>query len=277
MKKFAIIEVIYVKTRRIKKSRLLALLVIVFIVAFLWAGGESVLRSSISKINPLPTQSPTTAITLSSVTSTWERVHRVIFLKSAIDAKLDKKSYVRLSDTPLALQQAIIAVEDSRFYHHVGFDIEGILRATLVNVQTGSYIEGGSTITQQLVKNLFLSQERTLGRKVEEFVLAIDIELRYSKEDILEMYLNTIYFGSGAYGIGEASTIYFGKPPFHLNLAECAMVAGLPNAPSLTSPYVDFAAAKQRQAVVLAAMSRNSYIGPAQAQEAKLTPILLAK
>lgn len=269
------LEVIYVKTRRVKKGRLLALLVILFFVTFLWAGGESVLRSSISKINPLSTGAP--VATLSSITGTWERVHRVFFLKSAIDTKLDKKSYVRLSDTPLALQQAIIAVEDSRFYHHVGFDIEGILRATLVNVQTGSYVEGGSTITQQLVKNLFLSQERTLGRKVEEFVLAVDIELRYSKEDILEMYLNSIYFGSGAYGIGEASTIYFGKPPFHLNLAECAMLAGLPNAPSLTSPYVDFAAAKQRQAVVLAAMSRNSYIGPAQAQEAKLTPILLAK
>lgn len=263
------------KTRHVKKGRLLTLLVIVFLVAFWWAGGDSILRSSLAKINPLPTGASTP--TLSSITGGWERIHRVFFLKSAIDAKLDKKSYVRLSDTPLALQQAIIAVEDSRFYHHIGFDIEGILRATLVNMQTGSYSEGGSTITQQLVKNLFLSQERTLGRKVEECILAVDIELRYSKEDILEMYLNTIYFGSGAYGIGEASTLYFGKPPFHLNLAECAMLAGLPNAPSLTSPYVDFGAAKQRQAVVLAAMSRNSYIGPAQAQEAKLTPILLAK
>jgi len=268
-------EVISVKTRQIRIGRLLVLLAILFLVTFLWAGGGTFLRSSIAKFNPLPIGP--SATTLSNFTGTWERVHRVVFLKSAIDAKLDKKRYVRLSDTPLALQQAIIAVEDSRFYHHMGFDIEGILRATLVNVQTGSYVEGGSTITQQLVKNLFLSQERTLVRKVEEFVLAVDIELRYSKEDILEMYLNSIYFGSGAYGIGEASTIYFGKPPFHLNLAECAMLAGLPNAPSLTSPYVDFAAAKQRQAVVLGAMSRNSYIGPAQAQEAKLTPILLVK
>jgi penicillin-binding protein 1A len=268
-------EVIFVKTRQLRMGRLLVLLAIVFLVTFLWAGGGLFFRSSIDKINPLPSE--TSAATLSNISGIWERVHRVVFLKSAIDAKLDKKRYVRLNDTPLALQQAIIAVEDSRFYHHMGFDIEGILRATLVNVQTGSYVEGGSTITQQLVKNLFLSQERTLVRKVEEFVLAIDIELRYSKEEILEMYLNTIYFGSGAYGIGEASTIYFGKPPFHLNLAECAMLAGLPNAPSLTSPYVDFAAAKQRQAVVLAAMTRNSYIGPSQAQEAKLTPILLAK
>lgn len=263
------------KTRRVKKGRLFTLLILVFLTAFWWAGGESVLRSTLGKITLLPTNTPTVA--MPAMSGGWERVHRVIFLKSAVDAKLDKKSYVRLSDTPLALQQAIIAVEDSRFYHHIGFDVEGILRATLVNLQTGSYEQGGSTITQQLIKNLFLSHDRTLVRKVEEFILAIDIELRYSKEEILEMYLNTVYFGSGAYGLGEASTIYFGKPPFHLNLAECAMLAGLPNAPSLTSPYVDFAAAKQRQAIVLAAMSRNSYIGPAQAQEAKLTPILLAK
>ncbi|HWR44426.1 transglycosylase domain-containing protein [Sporomusa sp.] len=260
--------------KRVRTGRLLALLLIVFTIAFLWAGGDLVLRSAIPKTTVLPAGA---ADTVSSVTGVWERVHRIIFLKSAIGAKLDKKRYIGLNDTPLALQQAIIAVEDSRFYQHMGFDIEGILRATLVNVQTGSFAEGGSTITQQLIKNLFLTQERTLSRKLEEVILAIDIELRYSKEEILEMYLNTIYFGSGAYGIGEASTIYFGKPPFHLNLAECALLAGLPNAPSLTSPYVDFAAAKQRQAVVLAAMARHSYIGPAQAQEAKLTPILLAK
>lgn len=262
------------KPMRLKKGRFAVLLAIVFAVTFFWAGGDLLLSSYMPKVNLVPAGA-TEAV--SGVSSAWARIHRVIFLKSAVDAKLDKKSYIRLNDIPLPMQQAIIAVEDSRFYQHMGFDIEGILRATLVNVQTGSFAEGGSTITQQLVKNLFLSQERTMGRKLEEFVLAVDVELRYSKEEILEMYLNTIYFGSGAYGIGEASAIYFGKPPFHLNLAECAMLAGLPNAPSLTSPYVNFTAAKQRQAVVLGAMARNSYIGPSQAQEAKLTPILLAK
>ncbi|XER05007.1 Biosynthetic peptidoglycan transglycosylase [Sporomusa rhizae] len=261
------------KTMRLRTGRVVVLLLIIFLVAFMWAGGGLLLRSYTSKIQ-VPTEAVTTVTTVSS---TWERIHRIIFLKKAVTAKLDKKNYIRLSDVPLAMQQAIIAVEDSRFYQHSGFDVEGILRATLVNVQTGSFAEGGSTISQQLIKNLFLSQERTLGRKAEEFILAIDIEMNYSKEEILEMYLNTIYFGSGAYGIGEASNIYFGKPPFHLNLAECAMLAGLPNAPSLTSPYVSFEAAKQRQAVVLAAMTRNGYIGPAQAQDAKLTPILLAK
>ncbi|QDR78852.1 transglycosylase domain-containing protein [Sporomusa termitida] len=263
-----------VNGKRVRLGRLLALLLIIFAITFWWAGGDLMLRSVIPKTPVLPSAA---GVVVSEAVSVWERVHRIIFLKKAVDAALDKKSYVSLNDTPLALQQAIIAVEDNRFYQHVGFDIEGIVRATLVNVQTGSYSEGGSTITQQLIKNLFLTQERTLSRKLEEFVLAIDIELCYSKEEILEMYLNSIYFGSGAYGVGEAATIYFGKQPFHLNLAECALLAGLPNSPSLTSPYVDFAAAKQRQAVVLAAMARNGYIGPVQAQEAKLTPILLAQ
>ncbi len=259
---------------QLRKGRVLALLFIVFAAAFLWAGGGMLLRTMVPRLD-VPNISTPTA--MSGISTAWNRIHRVIFLKSAVDARLDKKNYVRLNDIPLAMQQAIISVEDSRFYQHTGFDIEGILRATLVNMQTGSIAEGGSTITQQLTKNLFLSQDRTFIRKVEEFVLAIGIEMHYSKEEILEMYLNTIYFGSGAYGIGEASTVYFGKPPFHLNLAECAMLAGLPNAPSITSPYVNFEAAKQRQAIVLAAMSRNGYIGPSQAQEAKLTPILLAK
>jgi len=259
---------------RLRKSRFFALLLIIFAAAFLWAGGDAMLRSVIPQTRELP---PAAAKTKADASSTWERLHRIIFLKTAVEAKLDKQRYIRLSDIPLPLQQAIIAVEDNRFYQHAGFDIDGILRATLVNIQTGSFAEGGSTITQQLVKNLFLSQERTLARKLEEVILAIDVELHFSKEEILEMYLNTIYFGSGAHGIGDAAAIYFSKPPFHLNLAECALLAGLPNAPSLTSPYVDFAAAKKRQAVVLAAMSRHGYIGPSQAQEAKLTPILLAK
>lgn len=262
------------KTYRLRPGRVVTLLIILFALTFFWAGGDLWLRSSIAKINILPAGA---SEIITEGKSAWQRVHRIVFLKSAVEEKLDKKSYVRLSDIPLPMQQAIIAVEDSRFYHHMGFDIEGIIRATLVNVQTGEFTEGGSTITQQLIKNLFLTQERTLVRKAEEFILAIAMELCYSKEEILEMYLNTIYFGSGAYGIGEASAIYFGKPPFYLNLAECAMLAGLPNAPSLTSPYVNFTAAKQRQAIVLAAMARNNYIGPSQAQEAKSTPILLAK
>ena len=170
----------------------------------------------------------------------------------------------------------MIAVEDNRFYSHHGFDVEGILRASLVNLQYGQIEEGASTITQQLVKNLFLSHERSFGRKAEELVLALDMEANYSKDEILELYLNTIYFGSNYYGIREASLGYFGKEPDKLALPEAAMLAGLPNAPSLYSPYVDFLMAKKRQFVVLEAMVRTGAISKDIAEDAKIKPIYLA-
>ena len=249
------------------------LLLIFFLGSFLWAGGGNTLKQWV----PSHILSQDTALPSVNTSGTWERVYRLLALKSAVNAKLDKKNYVPLQQIPLTMQQAIIAVEDNRFYRHYGFDVEGILRASLVNMQTGTFAEGGSTITQQLIKNLFLTQDKTMTRKAEEFALAIDMELRYSKEEILEMYLNSIYFGSGAYGIGDAAKIYFGKSPQNLTLGECSMLAGLPNAPSLNSPYVDFNAAKQRQAVVLSAMSRYGFIGPQMAEEARLSPIQLAK
>lgn len=254
------------------RGKFIVFLLTLFVAAFLWAGGGTTVQQSVPAVSEkLP------AFATVDTAGAWDRLYRVIALKSAIDKKLDKKKYVQLNDIPLTLQQAIIAVEDNRFYKHPGFDIEGIARAVLVNLQSGDYSEGASTITQQLVKNLFLTHDKTVIRKIEEVVLALDMELRYSKEEILEMYLNTIYFGSGAYGIGDAAKIYFGKKPADLTLAESSMLAGLPNAPSVFSPYEDFNAAKQRQAIVLAAMVRQSYIGPKLAQEAKTTPIRLAK
>jgi len=251
-------------------GKLISISLLLFALSFAWAGGTSLLQGLLPAL-------PSSKSITKELSSSWERTYRLIALKSVVDTKLNKKNYVRIQYIPLAMQQTIIAVEDNRFYRHVGFDIEGILRAMLVNMQTGEFTEGGSTITQQLVKNLFLSQEKTYGRKAEEVVLAIDMELRYSKEEILEMYLNTIYFGSGAYGIGDAAKIYFDKSPVNLNLAECAMLAGLPNSPSLNSPYDNFTGAKQRQAIVLSMMTRNGYIGSQTAEEARLAPIRLAK
>lgn len=251
-------------------GRFITILLLLFALSFAWAGGTGFFQKL------LPAMPASTSIT-KEMSSSWERTYRIIALKSAVNGKLNKNNYIKLQYIPLTMQQTIIAVEDNRFYRHVGFDIEGILRAMLVNMQTGDFTEGGSTITQQLVKNLFLTQEKTYGRKAEEFILAIDMEIRYSKEEILEMYLNSIYFGSGAYGIGDAAQIYFDKSPINLNLAECAMLAGLPNAPSLNSPYVNFNSAKQRQAVVLSVMARHGYIGPQAAEEAKRVPIKLAK
>lgn len=251
-------------------NRFIYLLVIIFLAAFLWGGG----RSLIPAAAPVADKASSAFSTLSSG---WDSLYRLVALKSAVEAKIDKKSYVQLKDIPLSLQQAIIAVEDNRFYRHIGFDIEGIARASLVNLQAGSIAEGGSTITQQLARNLFLNQERSFSRKIEELILAVTLELRYSKDEILELYLNSVYFGSGYYGIGPAAQGYFGKDPSKLNLAESTILAGLPNAPSLISPYVDFSAAKQRQTIVLSTMVKNGYIGPALADETKRTPIRLAK
>lgn len=251
-------------------SRLILLLFILFALSFGWAGGTSYLKGLLPAI-------PSSQSLNSQLGSSWERTYRMIALKTAVNEKLNKNNYVKIQYIPLTMQQAIIAVEDNRFYRHVGFDVEGILRAMLVNMQSGDFSEGGSTITQQLIKNLFLTQEKTYGRKAEEFLLAMNMELRYSKDEILEMYLNTIYFGSGAYGIGDAAKIYFDKSPVNLTLAECSLLAGLPTAPSLNSPYVDFNAAKQRQAIVLSLMSRQGFIGPETATETKLIPIILAK
>ena len=207
---------------------------------------------------------------------TMNRLERIVFFKEAVDKRINSADYVKLQDIPESLQQAVVAVEDRKFYNHWGFDMEGIFRASLVNLQYGEVKEGASTITQQLVKNLFLSQEQTMGRKAEEFVLAMDMELNYSKDDILELYLNTIYFGSGYYGIKEASEGYFGKEPAMLTLPEAAMLAGIPNAPSLYSPYVDFRLAKKRQLVVLDAMTAAGYLRESIAEDAKIKPIYLA-
>lgn len=249
------------------RGKVLLILMIIFIAAFLWAGGS----------NPLPQYMPKPSAVKAGDDSAWTRLYRVAALKSAVDAAVDRRNYTPLKEIPLTLQQAAIAVEDHRFYQHVGLDVEGILRASLVNLQKGGIAEGASTITQQLVKNLFLTTDQTWGRKLEEVVLALDMEMRYSKEEILELYLNTIYFGSGAKGVGQASKVYFAKKPAELTLAESALLAGLPNAPSLYSPYVDLTAARQRQAVVLAAMNRYGYIGPTTAQEARQEPLRLAK
>lgn len=181
----------------------------------------------------------------------------------------EKRILVRLSDVPRHLQDAVIAVEDARFYGHFGVDLRGIARACWANLRAGKIVEGGSTITQQLAKRLFLTRARTLSRKIKEALLAIKIEHRYSKAEILELYLNQVYFGHGAYGVEAAANTYFGKHVRELNLPECAMLAGLPTAPGRYSPYRNPAEAKRKQAVVLGRMVEEGYIAPAQAQEAK--------
>lgn len=158
---------------------------------------------------------------------------------------------VPLENVSPHLQQAIIAIEDARFYSHHGIDPIGVARALFHNIKAGAVVEGGSTITQQLAKNLYLEPHRTLKRKFEEMIITIQLERKYTKNEILGMYLNQIYFGQGAYGIEAAAKTYFNKNAKDLDLAESAMLAGVPRAPSIYNPSDDFKAAKTRQAAVL--------------------------
>ncbi|MGB4782535.1 penicillin-binding protein 1A [Candidatus Methylomirabilis sp.] len=183
------------------------------------------------------------------------------------------RAFVPLSRMPLKLRQAIIAAEDARFYEHGAVDLRGMARATIKNLMAASVKEGGSTITQQLTKTLFLSHERTLERKLKELGLAREIEQSYTKDQILEMYLNCIYFGHGAYGVEAAARTYFSKSVTDLSLPEAALLAGLPRAPGRYSPLIDVKRAKARRQYVLDRMVATGALKQAQARRANLTPI----
>lgn len=172
--------------------------------------------------------------------------------------------HVTLADVPAYVPQAIIAIEDRRFYHHFGIDVWGILRAASRDVVAGHMAQGGSTLTQQLAKNLFLSPERKLKRKVQEMLLALWLEHTYTKDQILTAYLNRVYLGSGAYGIDAAAHTYFNKSARDLNIREAATIAGLLRAPSRYSPMHDPAQSSARAKVVLQAMVEEGYITDAQ-------------
>jgi len=173
---------------------------------------------------------------------------------------------VALKDLPPYLPKAFIAIEDRRFYSHHGVDPYGILRAAVTNVLHRGVSQGGSTLTQQLAKNLFLTQERTLQRKLQEVELALWLERKYSKAEILELYLNRVYFGSGAYGVEAASQRYFGKPAKNVTLTEAAMLAGLVKSPSRLAPNRNPVGAEKRAQTVLAAMADARFITEAQAK-----------
>mgnify|MGYP000993289668 FL=1 len=205
---------------------------------------------------------------------TAEQLARILFIRRAVEARLDRSNYVPIEHISPELKKAIVAIEDRRFYEHTGFDLTGMARATLVNIQYGRIEEGASTITQQLVKNLFLANEQTFTRKAQELLLALDIELTYSKDEILEMYLNVVYYGSGFFGVNAASEGYYGKSPAALNLPESSMLAGVPNAPSELSPFTHFIAAKKRQAVVLDTMEAQGLIDARTAEDAKMQPLI---
>jgi penicillin-binding protein 1A len=181
---------------------------------------------------------------------------------------LEKREPVPLETIPGLLTAALVATEDRKFYKHSGVDLKGIARAIIKDIKAGEFVEGASTITQQLSKTLFLTPRKTLVRKLKEAILAFQLERRYTKDEILELYLNQVYFGSGAYGVESAAKIFFGKSAKDLTLAECALVAGMPKAPSRYSPLVNPDLALKRRNTVLQQMRDTGIISDPAYQQA---------
>lgn len=191
-------------------------------------------------------------------------------------AQFGEKQRIPLSleQIPERLTQAFIAIEDNRFYSHYGVDPLGILRALWVDITSGSTKQGGSTITQQLARNFFLDSERRLLRKIKEVILAVQLERTLSKEKIFELYLNKIYLGHRAYGVGAAAQVYFGKQVDQLDLSEMALIAGLPKAPSTLNPLHSLTRATQRRNLVLARMLERGYISAEECQQSSQQPLV---
>ena len=182
-------------------------------------------------------------------------------LEDVIAEVMSDPSYVKYEDLPQNYINAVIAVEDHRFRDHGAIDLIAIGRAIYVNVTTFSLREGGSTITQQVAKNIFyINETNPVTRKSAEIITAFDLENKYTKNEILELYVNTIYFGDGYYGIEEACQGYLGKSATEMSLADCTMMAGIPNAPSVYAPTVNPELTRSRQEKVISDMVENSYL-----------------
>jgi penicillin-binding protein 1A len=248
-------------TRRRRWLRLLLVPIVVFIAVGMLGAGVSafwvltILPRSLPSVTQLESFEPSVGSKI------YDENDELI-----TEFHVERRIFVQLGHMPPALRKAVIATEDSRFYSHFGVDPMGIARAVYQNFRRGRIVEGGSTITQQLAKVLFLTPDRSLDRKLKEAVLAIELERRYSKNRLLEMYLNQIYFGHGAFGVEAASRTFFGKGVSELSPAECALLAGLPKAPATYSPFEHPEAALRRRAIVLTRMVDTGALKPDQAK-----------
>lgn len=186
-------------------------------------------------------------------------------------------TWISPAQIPVSLQQAVIATEDRSFYTNLGVSFEGIARSVLVDLLSGSFQEGGSTITQELARNQLLTPEKTISRKLKEMVLALMITRDFSKPDILNMYLNSVYFGHGAYGVDAAARTYFGRPVSALSFAQCTLLAGLPQAPSYYDPLKNYQAARERQGQVLQSMVQVGDLDRAGAMKIWHAPLNLRR
>nr|MBC7244824.1 penicillin-binding protein 1C [Chloroflexota bacterium] len=246
--------------KRTPKCLLLALLTL---IACAWG-----LRTWL--LTDLPSQDKLPAGTVAPSTILYDRHGRVLY--EIIDPHVGRHQPVPLAEIPLYLRQATVATEDASFYQNPGVDPRAIIRAIYINLRGGEVLSGGSTITQQLARNLLLSPQeraqRTLTRKLRESILAYRLARTFSKDQILELYLNQTYYGNLAYGVEAAARSYFGKAVRDLDLAECALLAGLPQAPATYDPLTNPQAAKNRQRIVLNLMVKNGYISAEQAAAA---------
>ena len=181
-------------------------------------------------------------------------------LQEKVEEIQSKENYVKLQELPQIYLNAVISVEDHRFYKHNGIDIIAIGRALINDIKAMSFVEGGSTITQQIAKNEYFTQEKKITRKIAEVFMAFEIEKNYNKDEILEMYINTLYFGNGYYNIKDAAKGYFEKDLDELTDGEWIMLAGIPNAPSVYAPNVNADLAKQRQKQVIEKMIKYEYL-----------------
>ena len=188
-------------------------------------------------------------------------------LNEELEELQNKDNYTQYEDVPEIYYKALVAVEDRRFYKHNGFDIIGTTRAIYNDIKANELLEGGSTISQQLAKNLYFPQDNTLRRKIAEIFMAMKIEREYEKEDVLEFYVNGIYYGSGYYSIYDASIGYFDKEPKDMTDYECTLLVGIPNAPSIYSLNVRPDLAKQRQEKVVECMVDVKYITEVEGRE----------
>lgn len=204
------------------------------------------------------------AVTLRGYFMYTSALERLPILQAAREVRA-KEGFTPISQLPDTYLTAVIAAEDHRFYEHGGVDYIAIGRALYNDIRTLSFAEGGSTITQQLAKNLYFTEEKELSRKVAEVFMAWDLENDFSKDEILELYVNSIYFGSGCYTVGDASRAYFGKEPEEMDGYECTLLAGVPNAPSVYDPSENPELARQRQRQVVDLMVKYSGLSPDKA------------
>ena len=188
-------------------------------------------------------------------------------LEEKVEEIKSKANYTKISELPQMYLDAVISVEDHRFYKHSGIDVIAIGRAIINDIKAMDFVEGGSTITQQIAKNEYFTQEKKITRKIAEVFMAYEIEKNYLKDEILELYINTIYFGNGYYNIKDACEGYFGKSPNEMTEGECIMIAGIPNAPSVYNPKENPKLAKERQKQVADKMVEYGYLSKEKEDE----------